>query len=39
MDNRDNRSFSELYKDIEFTDVMFELNNNDISFYLDLNLK
>lgn len=39
MDNRDNRSFSELYKNIEFTDVMFELNNNDISFYLDLNLK
>ena len=39
MDNRDNGRFSEMYKDIEFTDVIFELNNNAISFYLDLNIK
>lgn len=39
MDNRDNGRFSEMYKDIEFTDVIFELNNNAISFYRDLNLK
>jgi hypothetical protein len=39
MDNRTNKSFAELYKDICFTDVLVELNNNAESFYLDLNLK
>ena len=39
MDNRTNKSFSELYKDICFTDVLVALNNNAESFYLDLNLK
>lgn len=38
MDNRDKRNFSEQYKDIDFTDVIFELNDNEISFYLDTNL-
>ena len=38
MDNRDKGNFSEQYKDIDFTDVIFELNDNEISFYLDTNL-
>lgn len=35
MDNRNNSSFSRLYEEIRFTDVLFELNNNAESFYLD----
>ena len=38
IDNRDRLSLADKYKDVEFTDIIIEINNNPIKQYTEVNL-